>query len=338
MSKLRICAVGGKYSGVTYHRLALPLSLMLKEYLIITDTISEQMLIDKQINIVVVNRFCELIPLTDLLKWKAKLSFKLIVDIDDFWNLFDQHLSSAIYRKLNIPQIVINYIKVADLVTTTHHRLRLEIIKYNKNCEVLPNALPFDKDQFTPQRKVNEFVNITHTGSITHYPDMRQLKNPINELAKSKSFRELTRMLLCGWNEANKFHWDQMGGWYTANEKLNYKIIESLPVDLYMNFYNEADILLTPLLDNKFNRLKSNLKALEAGAKRIPIMAMKRPPYDDIPTVCWVDNWERDIKRMTFSKQMQEDFGEANAEYVRKHYDIFKINEGRNVIYNKLIE
>ena len=227
---------------------------------------------------------------------------------------------------------------MADVVTTTHNRLRIEIVKINPNCFVLPNALPFDKDQFTATRNVNELVTIAHTGSITHFPDMRQLKNPIRELAKSKSFKESTRMLLCGWNKANEFHWNQMGDWFTAGERLNHKILESMPVDLYMNFYQEADILLAPLLDNKFNRLKSNLKALEAGAKRIPLMAIKRAPYDDIPTVCWVDNWERDLKRMAFSSQMRTDFGESNAEYVRENYDLFKINEDRFAIYSKLIE
>jgi hypothetical protein len=273
-----------------------------------------------------------------LLKWKAKIGFKLVVDIDDYWELFSQHLSAPTYRSLGVTQVIKNYIKVADVVTTTHNRLRLEIIKINPNCFILPNALPFDRDQFTAVRNVNEFVNIAHTGSITHFPDMRQLKNPIRELAKSKSFKESTRMLLCGWNKANEFHWKQMGDWFTAGERLNHKILESMPVDLYMNFYLEADILLAPLLDNKFNRLKSNLKALEAGAKRIPLMAIKRAPYDDIPTVCWVDNWERDIKRMVFSKQMRTDFGEANAEYVREHYDLFKINEDRFNIYTDLIK
>ena len=41
---------------------------------------------------------------------------------------------------------------------------------------------------------------------------------------------------------------------------------------------------------------------------------------------------------MAFSKQMRTDFGESNAEYVRKHYDLFKINEDRFAIYSKLIE
>ena len=32
------------------------------------------------------------------------------------------------------------------------------------------------------------------------------------------------------------------------------------------------------------------------------------------------------------------DFGESNAEYVREHYDLFKIKEDRFAIYSKLIE
>jgi hypothetical protein len=41
---------------------------------------------------------------------------------------------------------------------------------------------------------------------------------------------------------------------------------------------------------------------------------------------------------MAFSSQMRTDFGEANADYVREHYDLFKINEERLAIYSKLIE
>lgn len=337
-SKLRILAVGSQNSGVTYHRLALPLSIMEKEYCLITDTITEDLLKEKNFNVVVVNRFLESTPLLQLLEWRQKFGFKLVVDIDDYWTLFDKHLSAPTYRKLGVTRIIKDYIRFADLVTTTHNRLRLEIVQINKNCEVLPNGLPFDKDQFTAIRKENEKVTIAHTGSITHYPDIQQLKKPIEELAKSRVFRENTRMLLCGWNEFNKWHWEQMGNLYTANEKLDYKILESMPVDLYMNFYLEADMLLVPLLDNKFNRLKSNLKALEAGAKNIPILTYKRAPYDDIPTIFEVDNWERDIKRMAFSKQMRDDYGYRNGEYVREHYDIFKINEGRFATYSKLIE
>ena len=338
MSKLRILAVGGRYSGVTYHRLALPLSIMKKEYCLITDTLSEELLVEKQINVLVINRYCEVVPLTEIVKWRAKLGFKLIVDIDDYWELFTQHLSYSVYKLNDVPSIIQNFIRYADLVTCTHSRLQAEIVKINKNCEVIPNGLPFDKDQFLNNKIEHERVTIAHTGSITHFPDIQQLKNPIKELAKSKAFKESCRMLLCGWHEYNAWHWNKIGNIFTANEQLDYKILEALPVDIYMNHYAEADMLLVPLLDNKFNRLKSNLKALEAGVRNIPVLAVNRDPYADIPTIFHVENWEIDIKQLSFSKQMREDYGNANGEYVRKHYDLFKINEKRLFIYEKLIE
>jgi hypothetical protein len=304
----------------------------------ITDTITEELLQEKQFNVVVVNRFLETIPLITLLGWRSKYGFKLIVDIDDYWYLFEKHLSNYTYRKLGVTRIIQDYIKHADLVTTTHQRLYYEIIKINKKCEILPNALPFDKDQFTSVKMAHEKVTVVHTGSITHYPDIQQLKKPIQELAKSKIFRDTAKMVLCGFHEANAWHWKQMMDLYTCEGKLDYEILNAMPVDKYMNFYNEADILVVPLLDNKFNRLKSNLKALEAGAKKIPIMTYNRSPYDDISTIFTVENWEKDIKQMVFNEQMRTDYAEANAEFVRKHYDIFKVNENRFAIYSKLIE
>ena len=313
------------------------MSTMEKQYALITDTPTEEMIKEKDINIFLVNRFCETESLIKILEWKQKYGFKLVVDIDDYWELFTQHLSYSNYRLNGIGKIIQSYIKHADLVTCTHSRLWAEIIKINKNCKVIPNALPFDKDQFTIVKIPHDKVTIAHTGSITHYPDIKQLKAPIYALSKDKRFVANTRMLLCGWNEFNKWHWDEMANIYTANEKLEYKILESLPVDLYMNHYAEADILVTPLLDNRFNKLKSNLKALEAGAKNIPIMTFNRDPYADIPTIFPVTNWEKDLRRMAESKDMREDYGLSNGEYVRKHYDLFRHNLARTAIYNKLL-
>lgn len=337
MSQLRILAIGEGNSGVTYHRLALPIYTMQKEYAMITNVINEQTLQEKKFNIVVINRFYGHEHITQVLAWKKKYGFKLVVDIDDFWELNPQHLLAPSWRRYNVSGTIQAYLRNADLVTCTHQRLYYEIIKINKNCVILPNALPFDKDQFISNRIDHEFVNFVHTGSISHFSDVKQIKSDMEELAKSKAFKESSQIIMCGWNDENAFHWKQMADVLTAKQKLPYQILNQLPVDSYMNFYNEADVLIVPLLDNKFNRMKSNLKALEAGAKRIPLMTFKKEPYDDIPTCFWVDNWEKDMKRMAFSKQMREDYGEANAEFVRKHFDLFKINQERETIYNQLI-
>lgn len=337
MSQLRILAIGEGNSGVTYHRLALPVYTMKKDYAMITNVINEQTLQEKKFNIVIINRFYAHEHIQKVLYWKKKYGFKLVVDIDDYWELNNQHLLAPSWRKFNVSGTIQAYIRNADLVTCTHQRLYYEVIKLNKNCVILPNALPFDKDQFISNRINHEFVNFVHTGSISHFSDVKQIKNDMEELSKSKAFKEASQIVMCGWNDENAFHWKQMADVLTAKQKLQYQILMQLPVDSYMNFYNEADVLIVPLLDNKFNRMKSNLKALEAGAKQIPIMTYKKAPYDDIPTCFWVEDWEKDMKRMAFSKQMREDYGMKNAEYVRKHYDLFKINEEREAIYNKLI-
>jgi hypothetical protein len=271
------------------------------------------------------------------LAWRKKYGFKLVVDIDDYWELFNQHIMFSNYKSHGIVNIIKSYIKHADFVTCTHTRLWAEIIKINPKCEVIPNALPFDKDQFTAVKIPHEKVTIAHTGSITHYPDIKQLKAPMVALSKDKRFESNTRMLLCGYNKHNQWHWDEMANIYTASAKLEYKILESLPVDLYMNHYAEADMLVTPLLDNRFNRLKSNLKALEAGAKNIPILAMNRDPYADIPTIYHVDNRARDIKRMAESENLRNDWGYANGEYVRNNFDLFKMNAFRVAIYKQIL-
>lgn len=334
---MRILAVGERNSGVTYHRLALPLSTMQKEYCLITDVINEELLKEKQFDIVIINRFYQKESLIKIFQWKNKYGFKLILDIDDHWDLFPQHPAMVTYRKFNIPTLIKDYIKYSDAVTCTHNRLKLEIERYNKNVYIIPNALPFDKDQFTDVKVEHEKVNFLHTGSVTHLPDVKQLEGTMKRLAESKSFKEASRIVVCGWNDYNKFHWTQICDTLTAKKKLDHQVVNFLPVELYMNFYNEADVLIVPLLDNKFNRMKSNLKALEAGAKNIPVMTYKKDPYLDVPTCFFVEDWEKDMKRMAMSKQMREDFGRANGEYVRKHFDLFKVNEKRFAIYNEVL-
>ena len=44
------------------------------------------------------------------------------------------------------------------------------------------------------------------------------------------------------------------------------------------------------------------------------------------------------LNALAITKPMRTDFAEANAEFVREHYDIFKVNEARFAIYSKLID
>jgi len=53
---MRILAITSKFSGVGYHRIMLPLVNMKKDYCMITDTLSEE-IIDNNYDIFLVNRY-----------------------------------------------------------------------------------------------------------------------------------------------------------------------------------------------------------------------------------------------------------------------------------------
>ena len=54
----------------------------------------------------------------------------------------------------------------------------------------------------------------------------------------------------------------------------------------YYQQYNHVDILLAPLIENHFNSVKSNLKFVEAGFAKIPIIATNFGPYSPSTIGC----------------------------------------------------
>lgn len=58
-----------------------------------------------------------------------------------------------------------------------------------------------------------------------------------------------------------------------------YKRCWTKPVNQYATHYNDIDVLLVPLVENKFNEMKSNLKVVEAGFFNKAIIAQDFGPY-----------------------------------------------------------
>ena len=120
----------------------------------------------------------------------------------------------------------------------------------------------------------------------------------------------------------------------------NFGIREGLPISQYMNLYNDADVALAPLVDSKFNRMKSNLKALEAGAKRIPLIASDVAPYrgsEYILTAVNSAEWSIYMREMVDSPNYREWLGEQLGKECRERYDIRDINKKRAQAYKMLI-
>jgi glycosyltransferase involved in cell wall biosynthesis len=337
---MRIIAVGYRNSGVSYHRQFLPLSFMKKDHAFFTDVLNDETLKDGY-DILLINRYIQGMALEEVLAYKRKYGFKLVVDIDDFWHLDPWHI---LYSNYPYKQIM-DHIRAADLVTCTNDDLQIQIKELNKNVHVLPNALPFGQDQFTDLYIPSEDgrVRFVYTGSVTHERDVAQLKNPMKRVASDQYVSERIHFAICGYEPENRYvHpiWHRMINDFLCGFKVPGYVKESLSVEHYMNFYNEADVSIVPLVYSKFNSMKSNLKVLEAAAKKIPVIASCVKPYSDclyIHPISSQSDWYTAIKKMATDPIYRQELGQANHQWCVDNFSLDKINESRHQLFKSIL-
>jgi glycosyltransferase involved in cell wall biosynthesis len=333
---MRIITVGQRNSGVSFHRLFNPLIYLPKDYAMMTDVLTEEEL-EKGYDILFINRYIAGMEVDEVVRLREKYGFKLVVDIDDYWNLDPWHILYGKYPT----QKVIDHIKVADMVISSNELLASEVSNYNKNCVVVPNALPYGEDQFTNVKTESDRIRFVYAGSITHEKDIAILKNPMKRVASDVITKNNLTFILCGYSEDKNVAnvWGRMINDYLNGFKVNGYIRAALPVDQYMNFYNEADACLVPLVDSKFNSMKSNLKVLEAATKNAPVIASNVKPYSDCPYIIPVGHqggWFENIKKVVKDAIYRKEIGIANGEWCRENFDLVKVNKLRTQIFNAL--
>lgn len=328
---MKVLAFVNANSGVSFHRLILPLMLMPDTDVLCTNS-KEKMFefFDKGVDILYYNRVLQDAGIELINEWKEKYGFKICVDIDDFWELDEFHILNDEYKRTDFATKQIAHITNADVITTTHQRLAAEIHPYNINVHILPNAIPHH-GQFAIEREKHYLTRLFWQGSDTHKADVEILKTPINLLAPYS--REL-KMIMAGYTPDHE-HWHDMAMNYTAGCKHQHKLIPFAKVTEYYKAYAEADICLVPLVNSRFNRMKSPLKILEAANLSLPVIASAVHPYLDFPGVkhCKCSNdWVHWVKKFLKSRRAQRDAGAEIAEHALVHYNFQKINKERKQV------
>jgi len=334
---MRIITVGQRNSGVSFHRLFNPIIYLPKDFAMMTDVLTEEEL-EKGYDIVFINRYIAGTEVDELVRLREKYGFKLVVDIDDYWHLDPWHILYGKYPT----QKVIDHIKIADLVICSNNDLAVHIDELNSNWIVIPNALPYGQDQFTDVKTESDRVRFVYAGSITHGKDIAILKNPMKRVATDVITRNNSRFILCGYSQDKQVanEWGRMINDYLCAFKVDGYIREALPVDEYMKFYNEADACLIPLVDSKFNSMKSNLKVLEAATKNAPVIVSNVKPYSECPYIIPVGHqggWFENIKKVVKDAIYRQEMGLANGEWCREKFNLLKVNELRSQVFKSII-
>jgi glycosyltransferase involved in cell wall biosynthesis len=135
-------------------------------------------------------------------------------------------------------------------------------------------------------------------------------------------------------------------------------------VNMFANNYRHADVCLAPLkafgkikngafADNASNRYqfaKSNLKAIEAGFHKVPLIASQVPTYADdqdfkdgknivfIKAERQEKDWFKKMKELIQNPNQVADLGEAAYELVTRKYSLEKVTRTRRDLYKSLVK
>ena len=185
---------------------------------------------------------------------------KLIYSLSDYWEFSEAHpvyhdVNKRLYAGNRVKQLLL----LADAVIVTTERLAANVVNYNGNVAILPNFLnPEDYKEFSVKKESNK-LRLGLIGSVSHYPDYLLFKQTLNKLASNKNIVENCQFQLCGVDSNNPF-WKEIINMFKKKKHIDFITKEYLPLDRYMEFYQDCDVCLMPLEYTEFNKCKSALK------------------------------------------------------------------------------
>ena len=264
----------------------------------------------------------------------------VIVDFDDYWYLDTEHVFYQNYIRDGSTEGLLDLLRLADYVTVTTERLAIEARKFNKNVVVLPNA--FDPAQCENKRIKEDFTVFGYVGGHCHGKDVEQIRGVNNRLSQEFDNYKFRLMGFDGSPPYNHYASVMSAEGHLAGTHFDW--VEKADIWHYHNLYNHMDIALVPLVDNKFNNLKSELKLIEAGFFKKAVIVDNVHPYRDLIkhkenalVVNKYTDWYKHCKYLLKNPEAIKDLGEALFETVQP-YHIKEVNKKRLKFYQDVFK
>ena len=331
-----------------------------------------------------------------LVRSLQSLGIIVIADIDDYWLPTKEHPIHQLIVENKIHTKIVENLKVADYVTTTTELFANEIRKFNKNVLVLPNAIDPKEPQFNEPTLDSEKIRVGWLGGSSHLHDLKLLDGMVSKLSPiqdklqyyvcgfdirgtvteiNKETGEQTQRPIkpqeTVWvryeeiftnnykiiSPEYKTYLDKFEeGDYPAIEKENYVRVWTRPVDSYARNYAKFNISLAPIKNHMFNRMKSQLKVIEAGFYKKALIASNIGPYtidlkhalhqgkftDGNALLVNESNnhsdWAKHVKKLVDNPNLITDLGERLYETVKERYDLNLVTKTRADFYKSLIK
>ena len=330
-----------------------------------------------------------------LIKMLNSLGVITVCDIDDYWMPGKEHPSHDIIRFNKINEKIVENLRVSKYVTTTTSLFADEIKKTNPNVFVLPNAINPKEGQFNEPTLESDKLRIGWLGGSSHLHDIQLLDQSFNKLLPIKDKIQYvlcgfdTRGTVTEINSKTGEHnkrnilphetvWAKYENIFTQNHSIiseeykkylldytqdeyinaneeSYLRVWTKPVNSYARNYSKFDVSLAPIKNHMFNRMKSQLKVIEAGFYKKALIATNLGPYTIDLKHClnngnFVDgnamlvdenrnhsDWAKYIEKLVKNPNLVKDMGERLYETVKDTYDLNKVTKDRAEFYKSIL-
>jgi processive 1,2-diacylglycerol beta-glucosyltransferase len=243
-----------------------------------------------------------------------RLGIPFGVDTDDYWILPDNHLIAEEYKRMNRSWAIAESMRLADFVITTTPILAKEIQEINKNVYVIENGLDLEDSTWQIEYTKSDLIRFGLMLGSTHYHDLAKAAPSINNMLRSNNdgyqiclggfnvekiekkgvnvFRSVhvafEKLITDNYNAIPKSYFNYLRTFTKESNELyashKYFRLWSSPVEEWGHQYKNIDISIVPLVDNKFNNCKSELKMIEAGFKGKAVIVSNVAPYNLLAT------------------------------------------------------
>jgi len=265
-----------------------------------------------------------------------------VVDFDDYWDVPYGHYLYSHYREQQVPKMYESQLKAFDHVTVTTPYLAEAVRPFNKNVHVLPNAIDPADPQFRIKPVKSDILRFGWIGGVCHLPDIELMRGLNNRLSNSE-LKGRYKLNLFGYHQNSIFDnycdvLTEKGKWMDGLQLFPNQTAEAYT--LYYNFLNAA---LIPLVDNRFNNLKSELKLIEAGFFKKAVIVSDVLPYspllkdgENCLKVRKSKDWFRHMKFLVNNPTEVTRLGNNLYETIKDKYNQNNVSQDRYNLYKCL--
>jgi glycosyltransferase involved in cell wall biosynthesis len=251
-------------NGINYHRLIVPLRRLqsqgvnlhwienLEELKNINLDAVTNLIISRKASVTNHQKFSQMLKANGI---------RLILDNDDYWSLNPENPAKALYEVYYGPDIK-KTIRIADVIWTPSKYLAKQMAAVNPKAiiEFVNNAVDETEDQWRNHRKYSSStIRFGYVGALGHINDIKEI----------------------GYDFSNVYTYGVEGMEYEDILKFD-KMSPPRDIWNYGKMYKNFDVSLVPLVGNRFNWCKSDLKITEAAWTKTAVIASNTKPYSKV--------------------------------------------------------